>query len=44
MALINVDLAGDRRIDFRIGIHLDDAMMQADGDLLREDVAQEVEI
>lgn len=38
MALRNADLAPDRRIDFRIGVHLGDVMVEADGDLMGDGV------
>ena len=34
----NVDVADDRRIDFRIGVHLGDIVEEADGDLMGEGV------
>ena len=34
----NVGVADDRRIDFRIGIHLGDVVEEADGDLMGDGV------
>jgi adenylate cyclase len=34
----NVGLADDRRIDFRIGVHLGDVVEEADGDLMGDGV------
>jgi adenylate cyclase len=34
----NVGVAGDRRIDFRIGVHLGDVVEEADGDLMGDGV------
>ena len=34
----NADLAPDRRIEFRIGIHLGDVVEESDGDLMGDGV------
>ena len=38
MAVRNVDVAPDKRIEFRVGIHLGDVMVESDGDLMGDGV------
>ena len=38
MAVRNADIAPDRRIEFRVGIHLGDVMVESDGDLMGDGV------
>jgi TolB-like protein/class 3 adenylate cyclase/Flp pilus assembly protein TadD len=38
MASRNSDVAADRRIEFRVGIHLGDVMVESDGDLMGDGV------
>ena len=34
----DIDVASDRRIEFRVGIHLDDVIVESDGDLMGDGV------
>jgi TolB-like protein len=38
MASHNGDIAADKRIEFRVGIHLDDVIVESDGDLMGDGV------
>jgi class 3 adenylate cyclase/pimeloyl-ACP methyl ester carboxylesterase len=38
MALRNIDVAPDKRIEFRVGLHLGDVMVESDGDLMGDGV------
>jgi TolB-like protein/class 3 adenylate cyclase/Tfp pilus assembly protein PilF len=38
IAVRNADVAADRRIEFRVGIHLGDVMVESDGDLMGDGV------
>ncbi len=38
MAVRNVDVAPDKRIEFRVGIHLGDVIVESDGDLMGDGV------
>ena len=38
IAVRDIDVASDRRIEFRVGIHLDDVIVESDGDLMGDGV------